>query len=255
MKGSELMNSQILTQNKASWDAIADDWFGTTALPTYGVLVPTEEQLHLLGDLSGKRVLDIGCGSGHSLKYCGEHGASELYGLDLSSRQIENARRFLGECGFVPVLFNQPMEDNGGIPTDYFDAVYSVYAVGWTTDLQRTFNNAASYLKKGGILVFSWDHPFMHCVDAEGDRVIFTGNYNKEDIFTFEKGGEPMTLKNRRLSSYINALAEAGFAAERVIEETDNSALEREGAFSSSYYSEIKARKFPLSVIIKARKL
>ena len=27
-------------QNKANWDAMADIWFGTTALPTYGCLIP-----------------------------------------------------------------------------------------------------------------------------------------------------------------------------------------------------------------------
>lgn len=75
-------NTNILEQNKNSWDAMADSWFGSTALPCYGCLVPSEEELQLFPALTGKKVLDIGCGSGHSLKWCKEHGAEEIWGLD-----------------------------------------------------------------------------------------------------------------------------------------------------------------------------
>ena len=249
------MNNKILSQNKASWDAIADDWFGTTALPAYGVMIPNEDQLGLFGEIAGKCVLDIGCGSGHSLKYHGDHGAAELWGLDISTKQIENAQGVLNESGYNPNLFVSPMEENPGIPTGYFDIVYSVYAIGWTVDMEKTIALMASYLKKDGILVFSWDHPFMHCVDIEGEQVIFSGSYFEKEPFSFEKGGNPVTLYNRRLSDYINALAKAGFMVEQLIEETDQDALEREGAFRSNYYSPIKARKFPLSFVLKARKV
>ena len=60
--------NDILNQNKSSWDAMDDTWFGPTALPAYGCLIPTEDELRLFPNLSGKNVLDIGCGSGHSLR-------------------------------------------------------------------------------------------------------------------------------------------------------------------------------------------
>lgn len=250
-----MKQKEILKQNKETWDAIADSWFGTTALPEWGCSVPTEDALCLLGDLTGKTVLDIGCGSGHSMKWCAEHGAEELWGLDLSSRQLENAGKLLNVNNISCRLLNQSMEESSGIPENYFDVVYSVYAVGWTTDMPKTFSNVFSYLKTGGIFIFSWDHPFMHCVDPVDEDLIFSGNYLDEDIFSFEKGGFPVTIKNRKLSTYINALADAGFAVKRVIEETDKEALSREDAFSSRYYSRRKAAKFPLSVIIQAEKI
>ena len=86
------MSNIILNQNKSSWDAIADDWFGKTSLPIYGCLIPTEAELNLFGDVTGKKVLDIGCGSGHSLKYLGDKGASELWGLVISNKQIKNIK-------------------------------------------------------------------------------------------------------------------------------------------------------------------
>ncbi|MBC8560906.1 class I SAM-dependent methyltransferase [Fumia xinanensis] len=246
--------NNILEQNKRSWDAMADTWFGTTALPTYGCFIPTEDELHLFPDLSGKRVLDIGCGSGHSLCWCGEQGAAELWGLDLSARQVENARKHLVKCGYSSNLYNGPMEVDPGLPKTYFDVVYSIYAIGWSTDLKTTFHNIASYLKPGGAFLFSWDHPLMHCVEAVGEQLAFTGSYVDES-FSYIQRGQPVTVQNRRLSTYINELADTGFAVEKIIEETDSDTLAKPAAFSAKYYSAWKANKLPLSFIVKATKL
>ncbi|MDF2520332.1 MAG: methyltransferase type 11 [Clostridia bacterium] len=246
---------EIQIQNKTSWDTIADDWFGTTALPIYGCKMPTEEELMLFGNIKDKKVLDIGCGSGHSLLYYGERGAAELWGLDLSTKQIQNAETLLLQNEFQPKLFVSPMEEDPGLPKEYFDAVYSIYAMGWTTDLDRTLILAASYLKHGGILIFSWDHPFMHCVEPENGLMAFKGSYHEEGLFNFEKGGCPVSLYNRKMSTYVNAVSKAGFVIERMIEETDTDTFESQPEFSSTYYSSYKAKLFPLSFVIKARKL
>lgn len=95
----------------------------------------------------------------------------------------------------------------------------------------------------------------MHCVDIEEEKLVFDGSYFESKPFTFQKGGKSLTAYNRRLSNYINPLARAGFAVEVLVEETDKDTLEREGEFRSTYYSPVKAKKFPLSFIIKARKL
>ncbi len=254
-----ILPDSVLVQNKSSWNTIADDFFGVTALPTYGCLCPTEDELHLFPELNGKKVIDIGCGSGHSLRWCGDHGADELWGLDMSDKQLENAARYLGENGYNPKLFCSPMENDSGLPRDYFDVAYSIYAIGWTVDLLGTFKLIASYLKSGGIFIFSWDHPFLHCVDVDGERLVFSGSYYEAEPFTFRTGipdgGVPLTLMNRRLSDYINALATAGFAVERVVEETDKETLERDTEFSSAYYAPCKAKRFPMSIVVKARKL
>lgn len=249
------MNDNILIQNKQSWDSMADSWFGTTSLPAYGCYIPTEDELKLFPDLKNKRVLDIGCGSGHSLKWCGDNGASELWGLDISTKQIENAKLYLNESGYVPKLFNSPMEADCGLPKHYFDVAYSIYAIGWTVDLQTTFNNAASYLKKDGVFIFSWDHPLMRCVEAQDENVIFEGCYLCEDEFSFDLRGNTVWIKNYKLSTYINALAKAGFMVEQLVEETDNKTLTQPAEFSSGYYTQYKAKKFPLSFIIKAKKI
>lgn len=247
--------NETIAQNKNSWDAIADDWFGTTALPIYGKKTPSEETLQLFGNMAGAKVLDIGCGSGHSLKYLSEQGAKELWGLDLSTRQIENAEGLLKGIGLTPKLFNAPMEVNPGLPLGYFDAVYSIYALGWTQDLDTTIELVASYLKPNGIFIFSWDHPLMSCVTEIDGQLTFDSPYHEEDIFNFTKADQPMTVINRKMSTYINTLSKHGIFVEQLIEAVDTSENSEELAFSSAYYSEVKAQKIPLSFIIKARKI
>ncbi|WP_248928541.1 class I SAM-dependent methyltransferase [Paenibacillus hamazuiensis] len=250
-----LDNKGVLEQNKKFWDRTADKWVGVTALPQLGCLTPSEEDLHLFGDVSGKKVLDIGCGSGHSLKYLGDHHASELWGLDMSTQQIENTSRYLKDCGYEAHLFNSPMEENPGLPKGYFDIVYSIYAIGWTTDLQKTFHLIASYLKKDGIFIFSWDHPVMRCMEIEEDKLVVKSSYYDENLFTFEKYGFDVSLSKRKISTYVNALAKAGFLIEEMIEETDKQTLESEGKVEQKYHSAFNAKMFPLSFVFKARKI
>lgn len=52
-------NKDIIQNNKTYWDTNADLWFGATALPKYGVKFATEDDLHLFGDVSGKKLLEI----------------------------------------------------------------------------------------------------------------------------------------------------------------------------------------------------
>ena len=48
---------EIISKNKNYWDENADSWFGTTALPTYGVKFVSEDDLHFFRDISGKKAL------------------------------------------------------------------------------------------------------------------------------------------------------------------------------------------------------
>ncbi len=118
--------------NREAWDRIAKLGKGRTALPRYGPLAPMEDELKLLGEVRGKRVLELGCGSGHSMAWLGERGAAELWGVDLSKGQIDGARLMLAERGVAARLVVGPMEEDVGVPADHFDLVVSIYALGWS---------------------------------------------------------------------------------------------------------------------------
>lgn len=173
------MTTEIIKQNKQSWDVVAHHFNGVDALPNYGPFAQTEKELGLLEDVANKRVLDIGCGSGHSLLYMAERGASELWGVDLSEKQIKTAEKTLK--GLETHLFCSPMEVDIGLPKLYFDCVYSIYAIGWTTDLTTTFRLIYSYLKQGGSFVFSWDHPLYPHIASQNGQLSLNGYTRRKE--------------------------------------------------------------------------
>ena len=91
-------------------------------------------------------------------KICGNRKEGELWGVDFSHKQLENAERYLSENGYAANFICSPTEADMDVPKEYFDFVYSRYGIAWTTDLDGTFQKIASYLKKDGIFIFSWHH-------------------------------------------------------------------------------------------------
>ena len=256
-----MIDDEIIEQNKNYWNEHADLWYGTTALPQYGVRFPTEDELHLFGDVRGKSMLEICCGSGHSLAYNAKKGAKELWGVDLSQKQLENAAKLLEENGCSAKLFCAKMEEELDVPKGYFDYVYSIYGIGWTTDLQGTFDKIASYLKKDGIFIFSWHHTLNYCIAwsrderrevFDNDQLMMTKSYFDEAYFKMSVHDSEIILCNRKISTYVNALAKAGFVIEQLVEESDRASLEAEGDLDPKTR---KAKWLPLSFCIKARKL
>lgn len=239
--------------NSFYWDTKGNDFLRAIVLPYYGAFV-SEEKCQLFGDVSGKKMLEIGCGNGHSLQYHGDRKASELWGIDISEKQIEKAKQHLTACGLSAKLICSPMEEECGIPADYFDVVYSIYAIGWTTDLEGTFCRVASYLKKDGIFIFSWSHPIHRCVVQENNRFAMNKPYFDESWYSVSPDfcqGE-LILSDRKLSTYINALAKAGFVIEQMIEETDKEIIQLHDANDDLVK---RAKMFPVTFVIKARKL
>ncbi|UPK46370.1 class I SAM-dependent methyltransferase [Paenibacillus pabuli] len=248
------MNKNIVYETNSSyWDTKGNDFLRAIVLPFYGAFV-TEEKCQLFGDVSGKKMLEIGCGDGQSLQYQGERKAAELWGMDISGKQIEKATQHLTACGLSAKLICSPMEEECDLPLDYFDFVYSIYAIGWTTDLEGTFCRIASYLKKDGIFIFSWSHPIHRSIVEENNRFSFNKSYFDESWYSVSPDfcqGE-LTLSDRKLSTYINALAKAGFVIDQMIEETDQEIIQLQDVHNDLVK---RAKMFPVTFVIKARKL
>ena len=258
--GTFMNNNAIIDNNKSYWNANAEFWFGTTALPEYGVKFPTEDDLHLFGDVSGKKLLEICCGSGHSLKYHAERNAGELWGIDISEAQLSNAEKLLAKSGCYAKLICSSMEEMT-LPQNYFDYVYSIYGIGWTTDLQGTFDKIAASLKKDGIFIFSWNHTLHHCVAfsceegknvIEDDKLVFHRSYFDESYYKMPVHDSEIILCNRKISTYVNALAKAGFVIEQMIEQSDSETMTTTEDTSDKTK---KAKMLPISFCFKARKL
>jgi len=250
-KSAEDMDQKAIHKtNSFYWDTKGNDFLRAIVLPYYGAFI-SEEKHQLFGDISGKKLLEIGCGNGQSLQYQAERHASELWAVDISERQIEKAALHLESIGVSAKLICSPMEEECGIPEDYFDYVYSIYAIGWTTDLEGTFCRISSYLKKDGVFIFSWSHPIHRCISEDKGGFVFSKSYFDEAWYPVAIEGD-LLLADRKLSTYVNALAKAGFVVEQMIEQNDDEIVQ-----SREDKSDLakRAKMFPVTFVIKARKL
>jgi SAM-dependent methyltransferase len=251
-----LNQQHMLAINRSGWNQVAERFYGGTALPNYGPLAPTEETLQLLDPLQSIRVLEIGCGSGHSLQYLAERGAAELWGLDLSATQLAFAAELLRSYQPQLHLFESPMEINPGVPENYFDLVLSIYALGWATDLPATLALVAASLKPGGCFLFSWEHPVYSCLQYVDERFVMAQPYTLEGPVRLDSWcGVPIVQHKRTLATFVTTVLQAGLQLEQLIEGEFNAALAKdEHADPTRWYAAPRAHMMPTTFIVKARK-
>lgn len=247
---------RALATNRAGWDRVAPRFHGGTALPEYGPLAPTEDTLHLLELTPGLRALELGCGSGHSLRYLAERGARELWGVDLSPVQIAFAEETLRAFAPCCRLFESPMEVNPGIPSGHFDLVFSIWGLGWTTNLPATLALVAEYLRPGGSFLFSGEHPAYSCLEWDGQHYIVSEPYSVEGPREHTSWmGVPIVMQRQTLGTLVTQIAQAGLRIETLIEGEFNANVAKEShADPARWYSVPRARLIPTTFIIKAQK-
>src|SRR3954454_9213185 len=83
-----------------SWDAAANDWVAHADTSDYQNLFLRPRMLALAGDVSGRRVLDLGCGEGSYSRALAGRGA-RVTGVDGSSRLIAVARERAAAAGIA----------------------------------------------------------------------------------------------------------------------------------------------------------
>ncbi|UVI30139.1 class I SAM-dependent methyltransferase [Paenibacillus spongiae] len=249
-----LEQNEILQLNKKGWNRVAEQFFeGSFDVLKYGSYAPSEEQLNLLGEVQNRVILEIGCGSGHTLEYLANRGARELWGVDLSGKQIETARDVVSKLNAAVNLIESPMEEIAGLPMNYFDIALSVYALGWTVNLPKTLHNIYGSLKPGGIFVFSWEHPIHSVVEYHDEQLRFRRSYVTEGAEQHDSWrGTPIVMHNRKMSTFINTLIAAGFRIDQVIE--DSNVADDDSVSPAKWYSGTKARMIPSTLIIQCHK-
>jgi SAM-dependent methyltransferase len=105
----------------------------------------------------GERLLDVGCGCGHTTLQLADAVAPEgvVTGIDISRPMLEVAR---SRAGNAPVRFVEADAQTGdlapGVAEGAYDAVYSRFGVMFFEDPPRAFANIARAVRPGGRLAF-----------------------------------------------------------------------------------------------------
>lgn len=212
--------------NTESWDRIAAQRTGSTPseVVQYGPDGPTEDEVRLIGDVSGKRVLDLGCGDGQAAVTFARKGATAI-AVDSSVRMLDRART-LAERAAVRVEWHQgDVADLAFLRAESIDIVFSAYSLGEVGDLHRVFRQVHRVLKNRGAFVFSYEHPIGLCVGREPPETPSTPispvvrmSYFTEDPVTVERDGQPIRVYVRTVEEVFHALSRGGFRVEVLAE-------------------------------------
>ena len=114
------------------------------------------EALRTLALTAGERVLDIGCGCGHTTldiaARVGSHGS--VVGIDVSAPMLDIARRRPLPVGAGEVEFRQVDAQCAELGRSSFDAAFSRFGVMFFSDPVAAFANVRGALKPGGRVGF-----------------------------------------------------------------------------------------------------
>ena len=210
------------TDIATAWDSFSAHYQQQAALPTdvahYGPSIGTEAELRLLGDLKGKRVLELGCGAAQCSIAFAKQGATAI-AVDVSSEQLAYARR-LCEAEEVRVDLRQgDMADLAFLRADSVDLVFSAFAFQYVEDLNRVFRLVHRLLKVGAPLVFSLPHPAYAMIDdeAEPDLLVRRSYFDRSPI-DFKWGGVDFTAFPHPFSELYMGLIRASYRVDLVLE-------------------------------------
>jgi SAM-dependent methyltransferase len=119
---------------------------------TWGILDVPEREVRLLGDVAGKDVVELGCGTAYVAAWLSRLGA-RVVGVDVTWEQLETARRMQREHGLAFPLVHASAEDVP-LPHASFDLAVSEYGASIWCDPDLWVSEAARLLRPGGELVF-----------------------------------------------------------------------------------------------------
>ncbi len=172
--------------------------------------------LEMAGDLRGRRVLDVGCAAGALSEALVDRGAS-VVGIDVTERLVVRARaRLNGRADFLVADIAEPMPF---LASNSFDLITASLVLHYLADWGSTLREFDRVLKSDGALLISTHHPVMDVEIADPPADYFATTL-LTDIWN--KGGRDFTVRfyHRPLGAIVSALADAGFAIERIHEPT-----------------------------------
>lgn len=216
----------------------------------WGPGAPFGDDLGLLGELDGKKAVELGCGGAQFGLAVAERGA-EVTGVDISAAQLAHARALADERG-TEMAFVEASVTDVPLPDSTYDLAFSAFAFQWVEDLRAAFEEAHRVLVEGGRLVFSVDHPYYKIVDSETHE--FEASYFEDAPRRAysERLDAEMVVYRRRVSEVVNLLLDAGFTVEGMREPGYDDPDEYESTFGS-FEPELMA-KVPPTIVYAARK-
>jgi SAM-dependent methyltransferase len=181
-------------------------------------LVEWPAQRELLGDVTGRAVLDVGCGNGGKLAQLVAEGATGAVGIDVSGNflspsppGLELVRGDLNEMASMPELAGRS-----------FDRILFLQSFGYAEDPVGTLQAARAMLADDGFILLTKTQPVRYAVEAaEQCQTSLGEEYFSTARFSYVSGwNDQITLIKRRytISDLLNMFSAAGLWIETALE-------------------------------------
>jgi SAM-dependent methyltransferase len=253
-----LASASDADRNRAYWtrsnEAYTDENAATNwALDeiVWGVWAVEDAELHVLDDVAGLDVVELGCGTAYFSAWLARRGARPV-GVDVTPAQLATARRMMAETGIEFPLVEADAAETG-LPDASFDLALSEYGASIWVDPYRWIPEAARLVRPGGRLVFLCNSPLvvLCTLDEEDDVASTTLQRPQFGMRRFEwpDGGVEFHLAH---GEWIELLRANGFEIERLVE-----VQAPPDAETHPYYAYVTAewaRRWPAEEIWVARK-
>jgi SAM-dependent methyltransferase len=217
--------SQKMRNERKEWDDAADSWaeFVRAGKDYYRVGLNNPAAFRLIGDMKGRRVLDLACGEGYNTRILAAKGATVI-GVDFSEKMIEAARQEetrLRQGVRYCVLEATNLET---LSSRSFDLVTCFMALQDVEDYGKAVSEVARVLKSPGRFVFSIPHPCFETMVVKGKRVAagerYFGALKYPIRWNMERLRSPFRTSSfhRTLTDYFDALFRNKLLVSRLVE-------------------------------------
>jgi SAM-dependent methyltransferase len=180
-----------------------------------------EADARLLGDVAGRRVVEIGCGSAPCSRWLRTAGA-DVVALDLSAGMLARAQELNRDTGIeVPLL----QAEAGALPlaTGSVDIVCSAFGgLPFVSDASVALAEVARVLRPGGRFVASVNHPmrwpFPDSPDP-GDLQVTSSYFDRRPYVETDGAGNTVYVEHHRtVGDWVRAVVGAGLVLEDLLE-------------------------------------
>ena len=188
--------------------------------------------LELCGDVTGKTILDLGCGEGYVGRRLAERGAAAIQGHDVSAAMIKGARRTASALGLDNLTYTTSdlRQAEFGDPDAPVDLVVAVFLFNYmdTAAMSRILSRVRSVLKPGGRFIFTVPHPLLPWIKPAQQPFYMRpeGGYLSSVDVPFpgriwRRDGESVEVQavHKTFTTYFQALHAAGFTTMPHVEE------------------------------------